>query len=143
MCMARTLVVLAGLLAAFPSLSGCGNQSGPDRQPVSGSVTFEGGPLDQGTIQFTPTGTSGIGSGAAISDGRYTIPQDKGLPPGQYRVMIFSAKLDADASEMAVVGPPGSAELMPERIPPEYNALSEITVEVRSGEDNQFDFTIE
>ena len=143
MSVGRACIAGAGLAAALSFLSGCAERSGPDRQPVSGNVTFEGEPLDQGTIQFTPTARTGIGSGAAIADGEYTVPQDKGLPPGEYRVMIFSAKLDAEASEMAVVGPPGSSELMPERIPPEYNALSKLTVQVQAGEDNRFDFKID
>lgn len=143
MSTARAFVAVAGPLTALSFLSGCAERSGPDRHAVSGNVIFEGQPLDQGTIQFTPTARTGIGSGAAIADGEYTIPQDKGLPPGEYRVMIFSAKLDAEASEMAVVGPPGSSELMPERIPPEYNALSKLAVQVKAGEDNQFDFKID
>ena len=142
MSITPTLASLVGLLLTLPVLAGCGNADGPQRYPIDGSITLHGEPLDQGTIQFTPTGDAGIGTGAAISNGTYSIPRDKGLPPGQYRVMIFSAKLDAAPSEMEEVGPPGSAELMPERIPPKYNALSEITVEVEPEADNTFDFQV-
>lgn len=42
------LAVLAGLSA------GCSSDSGPDRYPVSGTVTAAGKPLPSGTITFDP-----------------------------------------------------------------------------------------
>lgn len=132
----------AGLFFILPVLAGCGGSDGPTRYPVTGSITLGGQPLDQGTIQFTPTGTKGIGSGATISNGEYAIPREKGLPPDQYRVMIFSADLGA-TPEPAEDEMPGSEKLLPERIPLEYNAQSEIVVEVKPEGENKFDFQIE
>lgn len=142
MSMTRPFATLIGLLVMLPVLCGCGRSDGPVRYPVMGTITFRGEPLDQGTIQFTPTANRGIGSGAIVSNGEYSLPREKGLPAGEYRVMIFSADLEA-APIQPEDGPPGSAKLMPERIPPEYNSQSKITREVEPGEENKFDFDID
>ena len=59
---------LAGLVAIA---AGCG-PSGPERVKVSGTVTFQGSPLKNGTIVFVPAeGTKAPPSGANIENGRY------------------------------------------------------------------------
>ena len=56
-------------------------------------VMFQGAPLDQGSIDFTPQAPKErIGSGAVIRAGEYSIDRDKGLPPGTYLVQIHSGK---------------------------------------------------
>lgn len=68
----RATVGAAGLLAAALAL-GC-SESGPERNRVSGSVTFEGKPIPYGEVLITPdgqkrnTGAQGI---APIRDGKY------------------------------------------------------------------------
>ena len=126
-------------------LGGCGkNPLG--REPVQGTITLRGVPLDQGAIEFRPIEKKGgVSSGAVISNGEYAIPIDKGLPPGKYRVMIFSAAADTSP---APSGPPGSSPMggprpTIERIPPQYNVASKVIVEVTDGGENRFDYKIE
>lgn len=126
-------------------LAGCGkNPLG--REPIHGTVVLHGEPLDQGAIEFRPVAKKGgVSSGAVITDGEYSIPSDKGLPPGEYRVMIFSAAADPSP---APLGPPGSNPMggprpTIERIPPQYNVSSQVIVEVTAGGDNRFDYHIE
>lgn len=131
--MAMLLMVLACL--------GCGAGNSLDLQAVSGSVTFDGKPLEQGSIQFVPQdNATGLLSGALITAGTYSIPQDKGLPPGKYTVRISSA----DRSSNAPASPPGMESSVPakERIPARYNAESQLTAEVTAGGDNTFDFPL-
>ena len=79
-------IFLAVLLLLF---AGCGPRS--DRLAVSGEVALDGAPLDEGSIRLTSTGNGKLfASGAMIKNGNFHVPQEKGLPPGTYRVEISS-----------------------------------------------------
>src|SRR5256885_12554328 len=77
-------IALASLsLVGLGFLAGCsGNPLG--RQAISGSVKVDGVPLEKGTISFQPLENGQTSSGAVIAGGNYSIPRDKGLPPGSY-----------------------------------------------------------
>ena len=145
LCIAASLnwrllgAVFAVLLVA---LAGCGRRS--DRLAVSGDVTLDGAPLDQGSIRLTSTGSGKLfASGAMIHEGKFHVPQDKGLPPGTFRVEISSP--DTAAPLVVYKGAPGEPTLpptAPERIPPEFNSNSKQTVELTTGGDNHFKFDI-
>jgi hypothetical protein len=121
-------------------LPGCG--SGPRRSEVTGTVVFQGLPLEEGIIEFEPLDRQGSKSGASILNGEYRIPRDKGLFPGRYRVTIIggdgvSGAGQADPSSRKPDFIPGKKE----RIPPEYNLDSRVIREVTVGP-NRFDFDI-
>ena len=132
---ATVAVVLLGLAA-------CGCGSGPSgRYAVSGTVSFKGQPLEYGTIEFVPA-TKEITSfqGAPITDGKFSIPADKGLMPGKYMVRVSSAEKTAQPSEsIPGVAPPPAKD----RIPPEYNENTKLTAEVTEKGPNTFDFKIQ
>ena len=133
---ARTLLLL------IVPVAGCADSAdnGPLRHAVTGTITFRGQPLDQGAIQFAPAGPADKhGGGAIIADGTYAIPEEKGLPAGTYKVMIFSAEEDAPVPGEA----PGESPVSAERIPPEFNVRSDKTVEVTPDGENKFDFSIQ
>jgi hypothetical protein len=113
------------LLTAL-ALAGCGGSD--DRLAVSGTVNFNGSPLDQGSIQFIPTGPGGTPGGSVITDGKFSIPRERGLRPGKYRVVISSGQPGTKAAPAmpGESGPPAK-----ERIPAEYNARSEQTPVIR------------
>lgn len=125
------------LLLALVSL-GCSGSDG--KLPISGTVQFQGKPLNKGTIQFHPVDQSGITTFAngEIKEGSYSIASDKGLRPGKYKVMISSA----DAKEKEPAAPGESGPPAKERIPKRYNSESQEFVEVKSGGDNKFNFDI-
>lgn len=133
---AMTLVAVELVL-----LMGCGPRT--DRLAITGKVTLDGVPLDRGSIRFTSLGDQPLlVSGALIQDGRYNIPEEKGLRPGTYRVQINSPDLKAPPV-MAPATPSGPGfSVPPERIPPEYNVDSKQTVEVTADGDNSFAFDI-
>jgi hypothetical protein len=66
------------------------NYSGPQRYPLSGKVTVDGEPVDEGNIAFTdPSGGTGLReSGGEIKDGRFSVSEEKGPTAGKYRVRI-------------------------------------------------------
>ena len=70
------------------------------REAISGTVTFDGQPLQKGTIRFDPTGQGATASGGMVEDGRFDIPADEGPVPGKYKVLI-NERVDADERSCA------------------------------------------
>lgn len=129
--------MIVSLLAAALFVVGC--DSAPRRMSVSGTVTFKGAPLKEGTITFIPL-TSTTQEGAAIVEGRYTLPAENGLSPGMYRVSISS--IDAPLKSDPKKPPAASGGVSKERIPGEYNEVSKEEVKVNEAGQNRFDFKI-
>ena len=139
----QKLLAIPPLLAvALVVVTGCWPQT--DRLPISGKITLDGQPLDDGTVRFTSKGSEKLSaSGAAVQNGEYHIPQDKGLPPGTYHVEISAPDLDAPpVVYRAAPGEPSLPPGPPERIPPEYNTNSNKTISVTAEGDNHFEFNI-
>ena len=71
---------------------GCGGAaSGPPRYTVSGKVTFNGRPVNSGSISFSPDTSqknSGPGSFAPIRDGAYCTPRGQGTVGGPHVLTI-------------------------------------------------------
>lgn len=76
---AVTVAAAAGLL------SGCQ----PATATIAGAVTYEGQPVDDGYITFTPADGKGKDAGGPIAKGRYSIA---GLPPGPKVVKVIAVK---------------------------------------------------
>jgi hypothetical protein len=127
-------------------VSGCSDNLG-NLQAVSGTVQLKGQPLDQGIIEFIPVGSpteagdAATKSGAAISNGKYSIPRETGLVPGKYKVIISSGDGVNIENPEEPPGPTGNY-VSRERIPAEYNAESKQEVTVAAGGANQFNFDI-
>jgi len=135
-----TLVV--GCVAAMMFATGCGQGDASGRQAISGTVTFQGKPLDQGTIQIISLdpGKQAI-SGGMIKDGKFSVTADKGLLPGKYRVRISSPDTGSAGAAPAMPGDP--APVAKERIPPEYSGPeSKLEIEITKGGKNHFDLEI-
>lgn len=86
----RLRFLLPGALSIFAlTLAGCGGD-GLDRYPVSGTVTFDGKPVEFGAVFFEPTASVGPIAPTvylAIRDGKYDA-EDKGPIKGKYRVTV-------------------------------------------------------
>src|SRR5579883_2480231 len=137
-----SILKILGALAAVALAGGCGDSYG-GRCAVSGTIMFQGKPLDHGQITFVPT-SPGLATqaGTDIRAGRYAIARAKGLVPGKYRVIISSGDGVTPADPSG--GPPGPSGNFSskERIPSAYNTGSRQEVEVTKQGPNQFDFTI-
>lgn len=74
---------------------GCGT-SGPDTQPVQGTVTLDGAPLEGATVYFSPTDQTGApAAGRTATDGVFRLTTvvagargGGGAMPGNYAVVI-------------------------------------------------------
>ena len=121
-------------------LSGCGGKE--SGIPVSGEVTFQGRPLDQGSIEFSPAEGQGTISGAPIMNGRYEIPADHGLQPGKYDVRI-SSTIAPPVREFAFEeAPPKVAAEAKQRIPAKYNSKTTLQADLKESGENKFDYHI-
>lgn len=163
----RVAVAIALTAASF----GCGQSADPDRPetfPITGTVMYNGAPIEGASVSFVPMGegTGGEGKGAAgftNASGQYTLTTFKagdGAVPGQYRVKITKLT-QPPAPAAAPATPSGSgveveagyepgAEDAPEAAP--TNLLpakyadpntSGLMVEVKAGENPPQDFTLE
>jgi hypothetical protein len=122
-------------------LAGCSGSkySGDKRYPLAGEVTFEGQPIDLGSITFIPEGDKGRTSGGVITDGKYTVPEENGANAGTYRVQISWLKKTGRQLK-----DPESGEMYDERreaLPDKLHKSSEMTVEVPLP-DNRHDFQL-
>jgi hypothetical protein len=113
---------------------------------IGGNVTFNGTPIEEGTIEFIPIeGTAGPSTGAAIKKGRYDCSKDTGLVRGgRYQVRISAlAKTGKTTPNIFQPGGP-PLELSENYIPAAYNSNSTLTaVLAKDSTDNTFDFKLE
>jgi major membrane immunogen (membrane-anchored lipoprotein) len=89
----RFLAMLA--VPALVITTSCGTEDGlGKRYPVSGSVTYNGNPLEKGEISFVSEDLkSNIGASGTIKDGSYSLSTGgdrDGAQPGKYKVTITS-----------------------------------------------------
>src|SRR5690242_3556320 len=92
------------LILALPTLVGCGR--GGATATVSGTVTYEGAPLTNGSVSFAPVDGKGPTNGGPITKGRYRVSD---LLPGQKRVEILGS-LAAGATAKSPAEPPSFKE---------------------------------
>lgn len=131
-------VLLAAVIVAMP---GCGNQ-GANQASVSGTVTLDGKPIEEGSIMLTPIeGTQGSVTGGTIKNGHYELTGKAGAAIGWNRVEIRAVRKTGKMIQKPF-SPPG--QTIPEKveaIPPRYNSQSTLKVEIKSG-DNTADFAL-
>src|SRR5262245_571902 len=127
-----------GLCAA---LAGCSGRkySGDKRYPLVGEATFEGQPIDLGSISFIPVSGKVPPAGGVITDGKYEVLEEKGATAGTYRVEIHWLKRTGKKLRDAETG-----EMYDERreaLPDKLHTNSELTIEVPLPK-NRHDFNL-
>ena len=123
---------LAGLTAFALLAGGCGS----GHVPLTGDVSYDGTPIDDGTITFVPT-SGGGGSDAGkvschIENGKYKFEKDRGPLPGKYKVEVTwmqkagqkKGPLDPD-----IVIPGDRTQVLPAK----FNTQTTLTADVTSG----------
>jgi len=130
------------ILAALALLVGCGSANPKGRKAVSGHVTLDGGPLEQGNIEFHPTFEGGLQSGGRIVGGKYSIPAHEGVIPGTYRVSITDFVPTPPLPPNFMPGDPIPPSPKP-KVPPQWNSKSKQTIEVKKEGPFKFDFDID
>jgi len=136
------LLAIAGLVTLA---AGCG---GGSSAVVSGTVTYDGQPVENGTITLLPEDGKGPSAGGQINGGRYRV---EGVTPGRKIVRILGVKavafartteeLRLQAEEAARQGKIGAEPEPAVTIPPDAKG-NNATVEVRLGSQT-LDFQLE
>jgi len=94
----RGLSALVVLVWVMVSAGGCGSAATPidGSVPVSGTVTFNGQPLEQGMVRFAPeSGGKAQPATGQIKNGKFTMvttASSPGVVVGKYKVSIISNK---------------------------------------------------
>jgi len=137
--MPRRVALVAGGLVMFAL--GCGESDPLGRKAISGTVSFNGAPIERGNIGFQPVEKSTTSGGASIEAGKYSIPRQKGLPAGKYRVTVNAPK--GGGAQASKDAPPGDPLPPPqEMIPPEWNEKSDQFIEVTEKGPYVFNFDV-
>jgi len=110
---------------------GCG---GGSEVVVTGTVTYQGSPLEKGQIRFLPEDASATRiSGAYIMDGKYKAVAKGGVPVGTHKVSIVAHRPTADYLRRH--GPPTADTIMgkvpkEQYVPAKYNTQTELQITV-------------
>jgi len=109
--------------------AGCGSST-----VVSGTVTYNGEPINNGSIQFSPEDGKGPIAGGTITGGKYRVEEK--LTPGKKIVKIEGFKdidVPTSSEEMQRRAEEGAMVELAAQIP-ENAKGNNITVEVKAGE---------
>ncbi len=135
-------VTLGSAAILISILIGCGGEKypGDKRFPLTGSASYNGQPIDLGSLSLTPAGGDAKSvSGGVIQEGKYEIPEAKGPNAGTYRVELHWLKLTGKQLLDNTTG-----EMYDERVeglPAKFQQKSELTIEVPTP-DNTYNFEL-
>ncbi|TWT29691.1 hypothetical protein [Blastopirellula retiformator] len=129
----RIALLAMGLL--LPIVCGCrvSESNGPARHTVTGTVTFEGKPLESGLISFEAADDAAIGLAPASSeivDGKYSLTATTGK-----KTVKVSRTVEAGRDQIT------QDPILKESIPAKYNQKSTLEYAVVEG-DNSHDIAL-
>ncbi|NLX94920.1 MAG: carboxypeptidase regulatory-like domain-containing protein [Rhodopirellula sp.] len=133
-----SLTFFAVFLSFFAA--GCGSSEPLGR--ISGTVTYNGQPVEEGIVSFHNAETGRAGQAELQSGGTYEIDTAKGgLEPGQYQVSILPPTETTTDSE---TGETTHKTKEVSNIPDKYRSgrTSGLSARVEEGS-NEFDFSLE
>lgn len=120
------VAALAALLCAF---IGC--SVGDGKIPVSGVVTFDGAPMPDGYVTFTPA-EGGTPEAAPIAAGKFEL----GVKPGAHRVEIEASHFVGEKNPIMGLQP------REQYVPARYNSETTLTSEVTADGENAFTYDL-
>ena len=80
------MVAAAVVVCSF----GCGKSDPFERQPLKGFITWEGEPIQFGSITLEPAEGQPAGAMAPIRNGAFEIAREAGPSPGKYAVWLHA-----------------------------------------------------
>ena len=128
----KPCICLLVSLLSFLSASGCSKPGRPGYQTVTGRVTFDGQPLENGFVQFVPVDSKTSPESGRIAKGLYRMESKA----GQVSVHILSTRL---TGKMDPVMGTAIEEMF---IPEKYNSKSELKADVVADNANAIDFEL-
>ena len=122
----RTAFFLLTLSVVSLTISGCGKEK---LYTVSGTVSYKGELVPDGSISFVPGDPKLSPQGASIKNGKYTAKVRKGT----MTVRITGSKIDPN--QKMLDGSPFWTDFVPEK----YGAQSTLSVEIKGNQTENFD----
>jgi hypothetical protein len=126
----KSVARFAATALAVAFAAGCGDNDRAGRYQVTGSVTWNGTPVERGFVTFQPADGKPAEAGP-IKDGRYTLY----AYPGANSVSIRAEKVDGFNKGM-------NQPNIVQYIPPKYNVQTELSAEVALDDENEADFSL-
>lgn len=121
-------LLMAGMLVA---VVGCGGGDG-DTADVSGTVSYDGKPIENGSINFIATDGKGTGGGV-IKDGKYSATK---VRIGPNKVQVSGSKVVGKKKAYNTPDSP-MQDVTAEYLPKKYNEQTELTFEVKPGKNER------
>jgi hypothetical protein len=122
------------MLVAIATVLGCGGGGAS----IQGNVTFDGQPVEKGSIVFEPADGLGQVAGGTIENGKYHLDSKSQLTPGPMIVRITAAR---STGKKVPAGPPAPDGTMVDEIkqyiPKVYNEQSQLTAQIESSSKTQ------
>jgi hypothetical protein len=103
----------SAILFALLAFSGCSSKPSYDSAHLTGMVTIDGQPVQEGKLSFMPTGSArGPVVGGPIVAGRYDCPH---VPLGDSRVQIYALKPTGKSTVVMGATIPEMQNIVPEK----------------------------
>ena len=128
----RLCLKLCVLSLTLAVLHGCGGSDEIEKFQVTGTVTYQGKPIEKGSITFDPADNQGISAMGGIENGQYTAE----VPPGEKIIRISAVRVTDEKDEY------GEA-ITETYIPAKWNQDSQLKKTVKPGEENKFDLALD
>ncbi len=143
--MKRASTYLMGCLllgSFFVATAGCSAGNGDGTMAVSGTVTFNGNPLETGKVILEPSEPGERPYAGSIHNGKFEL----NATPGKKIVRITATRLEDPrqlSAEMKRTMEVGGAGTVPVQfIPTKYNRESELTVEIDPAGSNELSWEL-
>lgn len=119
----------AALFAVLAALAGC--DSRPKLYKVTGTVTWQGKPVENGRISLIAEDGKTTPAAAPIVDGKFELT----ATAGPKKVEVYNQRVTGFSKEM-------QQETRTNDIPPAYNAETKLRFEVKPADDNTLDLAL-
>ena len=133
----RSEIALSAIVMIPLLLMGCSSEpAGPEMFTVSGTVTFDGTPVEDGRIQFRKASGDQKAFSAEIKAGAYKLEAEAGTMQVEITASRPSGKFDNSNPD----DPPQPIGEM--YIPAKYNSETTLTAEVKNSGENVIPFEL-
>lgn len=135
--MPRILLSLAVWGLAAILTAGCGS-NGSSKIQVTGTVTLDGKPIEQGVINFTPSDGKGATAAASITNGSFSAE----IPEGPKRVSITGQEVVGQQPARPGEASSPMIDILKEIVPPAFNQQSKLECTV-TADKSELEFALQ
>jgi hypothetical protein len=137
-------ILTAFVCVGFALATGCESTTEGGRREVTGSVTFNGQPVEEGQIVFEPEAPGARMATGQIKGGKYHIEPKFGPSDGSYLVRIDGYRKKKVGNMLPNPNARGSdTDVVSEQyLPAEYNTRTTLRIDIAADGENVHDFEL-